>query len=223
MATPSAPPNPNSFLMSQNHSFQGTLGEIPEQQSWGWYGPAPAPSPNSMAVPSLVPIPPSMWNSHMMSNHPQRARGTRTKQTLPGIAIPHLVPEGNPSQPDPVKDLSSTYQSWRRQEAEWFQSKVKQTEALRARFCRALQESEDVWYQRCQEGFERCEKKNQEILEISCENERLIVGSSSPLGFLLFLTGIQAAVLSGKIEIMKLRERFNLTGALGRESQPLLI
>lgn len=159
----------------------------------------------------------------MMSNHPQRARGTRTKQTLPGIAIPHLVPEGNPSQPDPVKDLSSTYQSWRRQEAEWFQSKVKQTEALRARFCRALQESEDVWYQRCQEGFERCEKKNQEILEISCENERLIVGSSSPLGFLLFLTGIQAAVLSGKIEIMKLRERFNLTGALGRESQPLLI
>ena len=162
----------------------------------------------------------------MMSKHPQSPQDTRSsayKQTLPGIATPHLVLKGNPSQPDPVKDLPSSYQSWKQQEDELFQYRVRQTEAVRDRFCRLLEESEAVWYQRCHESFEHCEKKDQEILEISGENTRLIVGSSSPLVFLLFLTGMQGEVLSGKIEIMKLRECFNIAGALSKESQPLLI
>ncbi|PUU82591.1 hypothetical protein B9Z19DRAFT_1190263 [Tuber borchii] len=108
-------------------------------------------------------------------------------------AIPKLTAKGASSLPYPIKDRPSPQQLLEQQEAKWHQRFQDHANEFEDKYfrqslgCQAeLYRCSDAWY-------ERWEKKTQRIIEQSVEI---------------------SAVLSGKTEIMRLKEIFNVRGAL---------
>jgi len=163
---------------------------MPEQPSGALYGPTQARTPNSELVFFEFLIPPSTGNPEVMSKYPQSPRDTQASppdQTLPEIAaIPHLMAGGSSSQPNPMRGPVSRSQL-QLQQAGRLRYFMEQGNTLEATF---FESAEAMSWQCYQEGVKLCEKKDSKILEQRVEINRLMVGSSPLLVFLLFLTRI---------------------------------
>ncbi|PUU72367.1 hypothetical protein B9Z19DRAFT_1111771 [Tuber borchii] len=116
-------------------------------------------------------------------------------------------------------NLPSPQQLLEQQEAKWHQLFQDYAEEFVDGWFDQSLECQKELYRRSDEWYEKCEKKDQKVLEQSVEIEHLIVESSPPVS-LVFLTDIQATVLDGKTENMKLKENFNVRGALVGTNTP---
>ncbi|PUU82595.1 hypothetical protein B9Z19DRAFT_370696 [Tuber borchii] len=112
-------------------------------------------------------------------NHPQHKKK----------AIPKLTARGASSLPYPIKDRPSPQQLLEQQEAKWHQIFQDYANESMDKYCLRSLESQAELYRRSDEWYERCEKKNQRIIEQSVEIVHLIVESSPPI-FLVYLTDI---------------------------------
>lgn len=129
-----------------------------------------------------------------MHKHLQNLHDTETSalnQTPHTIdAIPNLTARGASSLPYPIKDLPpSVKQLLQEGEAKWHQRFEDQARKYQDNLRFLSLECQKKLNQYSDEGFERCEKKNQELMEQSVEIASLIVESTPPI-FLLFLTDI---------------------------------
>ena len=104
-------------------------------------------------------------------------------------AIPNLTARGASSLPYPIQDLPSPQQLLEQQQAKWHQLFQEYAKEFVDKYCLQSLEHQAELYRRSDEWYEKCEKKDEEILELSVEIGHLIVESSPPI-FLVFLTDI---------------------------------
>lgn len=150
-------------------------------------------SPQYSETRATFPTPPAMGHPSTMHKHlesPYNAQTSALNQTPHAIdAIPDLAARDASSLPYPMQDCSLPQQLLQEQEAKWDQSFQDQArEHQQALYLKSL-EYKEVLSQCSDEGLERYEKKNQEILEQSVEIASLIVESTPPI-FLILLTDI---------------------------------
>ena len=104
-------------------------------------------------------------------------------------AIPNLTARGASSRPSAIKDRPSPQQLLEQQEAKWHQLFQDYAKEFVDKYCLQSLEHQAELYRRSDEWYEKCVKKNEEILEQSVDIEHLTVEPSLPI-FLIFLTDI---------------------------------